>query len=41
MNKQDKLMLDDLVKQVKEGKLQISELPVKWQEQVQALLDNE
>jgi hypothetical protein len=38
MNEQDKIILKDLVKQVKEGTLKIEDLPLKWRELVQAQL---
>jgi len=34
----EELLLNDLVKQVKEGTLDINELPEKWREKVQAEL---
>jgi hypothetical protein len=34
----DKIILDDLVKQVKEGTLKVEDLPLKWRELVQAQL---
>jgi len=38
MNEQDKIILKDLVKQVKNGMLDINDLPLKWRELVQAQL---
>ena len=30
MNEQDKIILNDLVEQVKNGKLDVNDLPLKW-----------
>ena len=38
MNEQDKIILKDLVEQVKNGTLDINDLPLKWSELVQAKL---
>ena len=38
MNEQDKIILNDLVEQVKNGTLDINDLPLKWRELVQAQL---
>ncbi|MFA5720542.1 MAG: hypothetical protein WC939_05760 [Acholeplasmataceae bacterium] len=39
MNEQDKVILNDLVEQVKNGTLDINDLPLKWRELVQAQLE--
>ena len=39
MNEQDKIILKDLVEQVKNGILDINDLPLKWRELVQAQLE--
>jgi len=38
MNDQDKIILDDLVKQVKNGTLKLEDIPLKWRELVQEKL---
>ena len=38
MSEQSKIILNDLVEQVKKGTLKLEELPLKWREQVVALL---
>ena len=38
MNEQDKIILKDLVEQVKNGTLDINDLPLNWSELVQAQL---
>ena len=35
----DKIILDDLVEQVKNGTLDINDLPLKWRELVQAQIE--
>ena len=39
MNDQDKIILQDLAKQVKDGTLKLEELPLKWREQVELLVN--
>ncbi|MFA5720580.1 MAG: hypothetical protein WC939_05955 [Acholeplasmataceae bacterium] len=41
MNTQDKIILDDLVEQVKNGTLDIETLKGVWKDRVQQVLDNE
>jgi hypothetical protein len=41
MNEQDKIILNDLVKQVKNGTLDIETLKGLWKDRVQQVLDNE
>jgi hypothetical protein len=41
MSEQNKIILQDLVKQVKEGTLDIEQLPDKWREHVEATLNEE
>ncbi len=36
---EDKIILDDLVEQVKNGTLAINDLPLKWRELVQAQIE--
>jgi len=38
MTEQEKIILKDLVEQVKEGTLEVEDLPLKWRELVQAQL---
>jgi hypothetical protein len=39
MNEQDKIILKDLVEQVKNGTLDVNDLPLKWRELVQAQIE--
>ena len=39
MSEQDKIILEDLVRQVKNGTLQLADLPLKWREEVQEILN--
>jgi len=39
MSEQDKIILKDLVEQVKNGTLDINDLPLKWRELVQAQIE--
>ncbi|MFA5720003.1 MAG: hypothetical protein WC939_02955 [Acholeplasmataceae bacterium] len=41
MNEQDKIILNDLVEQVKNGTLDIETLKGVWKDRVQQVLDNE
>lgn len=38
MNEQEKIILQDLAKQVKNGTLKLEDIPLKWRELVQAKL---
>ena len=39
MSEQNKIILQDLAKQVKNGTLKLEELPLKWREQVELLVN--
>ena len=41
MSEQNKIILEDLVKQVKDGTLNLEDIPQGWREKVQEELDNE